>query len=73
MYRVDVYRGKKGELLTSFFQIEDYIAYDGKLILLRSLGENKENVTLKFDEFSAVNIISDDYHVVHYEGSYKGN
>lgn len=72
MYRVDVYRGKGGKLLSFFFQIEDYWTYDGKLILTRSIGENKENITLKFDEFSAVNIISDDYHLVHYEGSYKG-
>ena len=71
MYSVDVYRGS-GKILTSYYQIYDYVVFDGKLILVRILGENKENITLKFDEFSSVNIVGDDFHLVHYEGSYKG-
>ena len=71
MYRrVDVYRGKGG-LLLSLYQIEDIIVNDNKLIIIRSLGEIKENVTFKFSEFSFVNIYGDG--IVFYQGSYKGD
>ena len=72
--RVDVYRGEKGLLLT-LYQIEDVIVYDDRLIIVRTLGENKENVTLKFCEFSYVNIYYKDNNeggLVFYQGSYKG-
>ena len=73
MYIVDVYRGS-GKILTSFHQINDYIVYDDKLILTRCNkdGEVIENITLKFDYFSSVNIVSDDYHLIRYEGKYQG-
>lgn len=72
--RVDVYRGKGG-LLLSLYQIEDVIVFDDRLIIVRTLGENKENVTLKFSEFSYVNIYYyNEYEggLVFYQGSYKG-
>ena len=73
MYQVDILR--KGSLMASLYEIDDYIdnKEEMKLILLRfdNNGEIEDSITIKYYKFSACNILDKNFSLVQIKGAYK--